>query len=153
MALLKSDKNDAKTQRAEEVARAAGEAQMPTGKKSRSAESYWNVSWRIFKKNRLGLVCLGVVVTLVFVAIFAGLLAPYDPDAIDLPNRLLGPGGAHLLGTDELGRDIFSRIIFGCRISLSVGVVSQAIALFIGFFAGVLAGYFGGRTDAVISFG
>ena len=57
-----------------------------------------------------------------------------------------------MLGTDELGRDILSRIIYGCRISLSVGVISQAIALFIGFFAGVVAGYFGGKVDMVISF-
>ena len=152
MALLRSDKKDPKTKRAEEVAQAAGEAQVPTGKKSRSSESYWSVSWRIFRKNRLGVVCLFVVIALVLVAIFAGVLAPYDPDAIDLVNRLAGPGGAHPLGTDELGRDILSRIIYGCRISLSVGVVSQAIALFIGFFAGVLAGYFGGRVDTVISF-
>lgn len=149
MALLRSDAKDPKTQDAERVARAAGEA----AKKSRkSSESYWQVSWRIFRKNHVGVFCLGVVVLLVIVALFAGLIAPYDPDAIELTNRLQGPGGSHLLGTDELGRDILSRIIFGCRISLSVGVVSQAIALFIGFFAGVIAGYFGGKVDTVISF-
>lgn len=149
MALLRSDAKDPKTQDAERVARAAGEA----AKKSRkSSESYWQVSWRIFRKNHVGVFCLGIVVLLVFVALFAGLIAPFDPDAIELTNRLQGPGGSHLLGTDELGRDILSRIIYGCRISLSVGVVSQAIALFIGFFAGVIAGYFGGKVDTVISF-
>ena len=147
MALLRSDANDPKTQQAETVARAANEARA-----TRSAESYWSVSWRIFKKNKVGVACLAIVVLLVLVAVFAGALAPYDPDAIDLTNRLSGPGAGHLLGTDELGRDILSRIIYGCRISLSVGVVSQAIALLIGFFAGVVAGYFGGRIDNVISF-
>lgn len=148
MAFLRSDATDPKTKRAEEVAAGVNEARAA----SRSSESYWQVSWRIFRKNKLGVACLVIVCLLVFVALFAGLIAPYDPDAIDLTARLEGPSGAHLLGTDDLGRDICSRIIYGCRISLSVGVVSQAIALLIGFFAGVTAGYFGGRVDAVISF-
>lgn len=154
MALLRSDAKDDKTRRAEDVAAAASQAQLDeaTRGSSRQSESYWSVSWRIFRKNKLGVVCLCIVAALMLVAILAPLIAPYDPDAIELTNRLQGPGGAHLLGTDELGRDLFSRIVYGCRISLSVGIVSQAIALFIGFFAGVLAGYFGGRVDTVISF-
>ena len=149
MALLTSDKNDKKVQEAERVARDAGQAAAAT---KRSAESYWAVSWRIFKKNKLGMVCLAIVTALVFVAVFAPVIAPYDPYAQDLLNRLSKSSAEHLLGTDELGRDILSRIIYGCRISLSVGVISQAIALLIGFFSGVVAGYFGGRVDAVISF-
>ncbi|MBQ3267851.1 MAG: ABC transporter permease [Atopobiaceae bacterium] len=149
MALLTSDKNDKKVQEAERVARDAGQAAAAT---KRSAESYWAVSWRIFKKNKLGMVCLAIVTILVFVAVFAPVIAPYDPYAQDLLNRLSKSSAEHLLGTDELGRDILSRIIYGCRISLSVGVISQAIALLIGFFSGVVAGYFGGRVDAVISF-
>ncbi len=149
MALLTSDKNDKKVQEAERVARDAGQAAAAT---KRSAESYWAVSWRIFKKNKLGMVCLAIVTALVFVAVFAPVIAPYDPYAQDLLNRLSKSSAEHLLGTDELGRDILSRIIYGCRISLSVGVISQAIALLIGFFSGVVAGYFGGKVDAVISF-
>ena len=149
MALLTSDKNDKKVQEAERVARDAGQAAAAT---KRSAESYWAVSWRIFKKNKLGMVCLAIVTILVIVAVFAPVIAPYDPYAQDLLNRLSKSSAEHLLGTDELGRDILSRIIYGCRISLSVGVISQAIALLIGFFSGVVAGYFGGRVDAVISF-
>ncbi len=159
MALFTSDRHDRKVQGAEQVAQRASEAQIPqvpngspnaSGKKR--ASSYWAVSWNIFKKNKLGMVCLIVVVALVFVALCAPLLAPYDPDAQELTNMLKAPSAAHLFGTDEFGRDILSRVIYGCRVSLSVGVVSQAIALVIGFLAGVAAGYFGGKVDAVISF-
>lgn len=156
MALLTSDKHSPKVQKAEDVARRASEAQMPAGEPGgparRRASSYWAVSWNIFKKNKLGMFCLVVVVLLALVAIFAPLLAPYDPDAQELTNMLQPPSAAHLFGTDEYGRDILSRVIYGCRVSLSVGVVSQAIALVIGFLAGVCAGYFGGKVDAVISF-
>lgn len=154
MALLTSDKNSDKVQKAERIARDAAEAQMPTGNGDgkKRASSYWAVSWNIFKKNKLGVFCLVVVVLLVLVAIFAPLLAPYNPDAQELTNMLKPPSPEHLFGTDEYGRDILSRIIYGCRVSLSVGVVSQIIALVIGFFAGVCAGYFGGKIDAVISF-
>ena len=153
MALLTSDKHSPKVQKAEDVATRASEAQMPAGEPGgpakRRASSYWAVSWNIFKKNKF---CLVVVVLLALVAIFAPLLAPYDPDAQELTNMLQPPSAAHLFGTDEYGRDILSRVIYGCRVSLSVGVVSQAIALVIGFLAGVCAGYFGGKVDAVISF-
>ena len=154
MGLLSSDKNDSKVQETERVAADAAAAiadeKAKTGKKR--AQSYWAVSWNIFKKNKLGMFCLIVVALLCLVAIFAPVLAPYDPDAQEITNMFQNPGGAHIFGTDEYGRDILSRVIYGCRISLSVGVVSQAIALLIGFTAGVLAGYFGGKVDAVISF-
>ncbi len=153
MGLLSSDKNDSRVKKAERVAAdasAAIAAEKPGSKKR--AQSYWAVSWNIFKKNKMGMVCLVIVALLVLIAIFAPLLAPYDPDAQELTNMLKAPGGAHLFGTDEYGRDILSRVIYGCRISLSVGVVSQAIAVVIGFTAGVCAGYFGGKVDSVISF-
>lgn len=154
MALLSSDRHSRKVREAESVASAAGEAQHAeqarTGK--RRASSYWAVSWNIFRRNKLGMTCLVIVIALVAVAVFANFLAPYDPDAQELVNRLQAPSAQHLLGTDEFGRDILSRIIYGCRVSLSVGVISQAIALVIGFLMGVLAGYFGGKVDAVISF-
>lgn len=154
MALLNSDKSSRKVQEAERVAAGAAEALTAerTGAPVRRASSYWAVSWNIFKKNKLGMACLVVVALLVIVAILAPVLAPCDPDAQELSNMLAGPSAAHVFGTDEFGRDILSRVIFGCRVSLSVGVVSQAIALVIGFLAGVFAGYFGGKVDAVISF-
>lgn len=119
---------------------------------SASSEGYWSVSWRNFKKNRLGCVCLGIVIALCLVALAAPLLCTFDPNAQELSNMLKSPNATHWFGTDEFGRDVFARIIYGCRISLSVGIISQALSLFIGFFAGVSAGYFGGRVDAIISF-
>ena len=157
MALLTPDSKDSKQKKAERIASDAAEALQEervaaqTGGKRR-AQSYWAVSWNIFKKNKLGMFCLLIVILLVLIAIFAPLLSPYDPYAQELSNRYQAPGGAHLFGTDEFGRDLLSRMLYGCRISLSVGVVSQAIALFIGFLAGVSAGYFGGWVDSVISF-
>ncbi len=154
MALLSSDKGDKKVQQAERVAKDAAKAQEAerarTGKKR--ASSYWAVSWNIFKKDKVGMTCLVIVGLLVLVALLAPVLAPFDPDAQELSNMLQAPNATHPFGTDEFGRDILSRIIFGCRISLSVGVISQLIALVIGFLAGVFAGYFGGKVDAVISF-
>lgn len=153
MALLNSDKTSPKVNKAERVAAdavAAQEAERAQGK--RRASNSWAVSWQIFRKNKLGMACLAIVVLLAIIAILAPVLSPYDPDAQTLIDMLLRPGGAHPFGTDEFGRDILSRTIYGCRISLSVGVVSQVIAILIGFFAGVCAGYFGGKVDAVISF-
>ena len=157
MALLTPDSKDSKQKKAERIASDAAEALQEervaaqTGGKRR-AQSYWAVSWNIFKKNKLGMFCLLIVILLVLIAIFAPLFSPYDPYAQELSNRYQAPGGAHLFGTDEFGRDLLSRMLYGCRISLSVGVVSQAIALVIGFLAGVSAGYFGGWVDSVISF-
>jgi peptide/nickel transport system permease protein len=108
MALLNSDKNDKKVREAERIAADAAKAQTAerAGGKKR-AQSYWAVSWNIFKKNKLGMACLFVVGLLVLVAILAPVLAPFDPDAQELSNMLAAPGGAHVFGTDEFGRDIF----------------------------------------------
>ena len=121
-------------------------------KKDKTYHSYWSISWNIFKKNKVAMACLGIVIILCLVALFAPWIAPCDPDAQVLTERLMPPSAQHWFGTDDLGRDIFSRIVYGCRISLSVGVVSQIIATVIGYTMGVCAGYFGGKVDAVISF-
>ena len=112
---------------------------------------FWADSLRRLAGNRLVLAAAGVLVVLVAVALLAPLMAPYDPAFQSLADSLQGPSRAHLLGTDEFGRDILSRIIYGTRISLSVGLISQAIACCIGVFMGALAGYYGGLTDTVIS--
>src|SRR5205085_8122326 len=87
---------------------------------------------------------------LIFIALLAPVLAPYRPDAQDLAARLQPPGSRHLLGTDDLGRDILSRLIFGARVSLSVVLVVEVIEIFFGGALGLLAGYYGGWLDTVI---
>jgi peptide/nickel transport system permease protein len=101
--------------------------------------------------SRLVLAAAGVLIVLVITAAAAPLIAPYDPARQSLAESLQEPSWAHLLGTDEFGRDIFSRIIYGARISLSVGLISQAIACCIGVFLGAVAGYYGGLADTLIS--
>ena len=154
MALFTSDKNSEKVQKTEAVledaAKAQEEEQAATGKVR--AQSYWQVSWNIFKRNKLGMICLGIVLALAIIAILAPVIAPYSYKDQNLAIMNQNPTFAHLLGTDEYGRDILSRIIYGCQLSLSVGIISQAIALFIGFVAGVAAGYYGRWVDAVVSF-
>ena len=115
------------------------------GRAGRPARPWWKPSARW--KNPIGLVGAAIVALTILVAVAAPLLAPYDPDAQDA-DRLLPPSGAHLMGTDELGRDTFSRIVFGARVSLQVGIVAVAIALLAGTALGIAAGFFGGRLDA-----
>jgi peptide/nickel transport system permease protein len=91
-----------------------------------------------------------VILVLVVAAIFAPVLAPYNPYTVTLETRLQSPGAAHLLGTDELGRDILSRLLYGARVSLWVGIVTVVLAGLIGVAGGLVAGYLGGYWDAVI---
>src|SRR6266545_7517476 len=90
-----------------------------------------------------------VVLVAVLVAVLAPVLSPYDPLQQDLANSLARPGGAHLLGTDNVGRDVLARVIFGTRVSLIAGAVSVAIAALVGSLLGLGAGYWGGRLDDV----
>jgi peptide/nickel transport system permease protein len=102
------------------------------------------------RRNRAALAGLAVIALLVMAAVFAPLLAPYDPYRVELAQRLQPPSAAHLLGMDELGRDILSRLLYGARVSLWVGVVTVALAGVIGVSGGVVAGYLGGYWDIVI---
>ncbi|MEJ2183239.1 MAG: ABC transporter permease [Nitrospirota bacterium] len=108
------------------------------------------IIWRRFKRNKLSVAGAVMVAMLALVALGAPLLSPYDPKTIDIENVLSPPSAAHPLGTDDLGRDVLSRMIWGSRVSLSVGFVAVGIAMTIGIFVGALAGYFGGKTDAVL---
>ena len=108
-------------------------------------------AWRRFLRNRLAVVGLAIVVALVLVAIFANQLAPYSPYIGDLrTTRLLPPSAAHWFGTDDQGRDILSRVIFGSRITLVVVVLVALLAAPIGLVVGTVAGYAGGLVDAAL---
>jgi peptide/nickel transport system permease protein len=107
-------------------------------------------SWLAFRQNGLAMVGLSIVLGLVLVAIFAPYLAPYGPTAQDLDFRLNPPSARHLLGTDELGRDILSRIIWGSRITLGIVLLVVVTVAPVGLAVGTLAGYFGGWVDAVL---
>lgn len=106
---------------------------------------------RAARQNPLAAAGLILVAIFVIFALFAPWLAPYDPALINLPMRLAGPSAAHWCGTDELGRDIFSRIIYGARISMLVGVSVVAGSLFLGLIIGSIAGYYGGRVDRFVN--
>ncbi|AEB12362.1 ABC transporter permease [Marinithermus hydrothermalis] len=114
-------------------------------------ESTWALAWRRFRKHRMAMFSLGVIFLLVLSAVFAPQIAPYDPNAQptgpDLASKYFLPplSEGHLLGTDELGRDVLSRILYGGRISLLVGFSVAISSVFIGTLIGALAGYFSGR--------
>lgn len=106
---------------------------------------------RLARHNPLAAVGILLVVIFALCAIFAPWIAPHDPAQIDLPNRLEPPSSHHLCGTDELGRDILSRLIWGARISMLVGSSVVAGSLLLGLIIGSLAGYYGGRIDRFVN--
>lgn len=106
--------------------------------------------WMSFKRNRLALVGAGMLIVIGLIAILAPVLAPYNPTAMNFKEILLRPGTqGHLLGTDDLGMDVLSRLIWGSRVSLSVAFMVIAVSLSIGIFVGSVAGYYGGWIDMV----
>jgi peptide/nickel transport system permease protein len=106
--------------------------------------------WRRLRKNRAAVMGAGVVGIFVLLAILAPVLVPYDPTQGVLQDRLLSPSAAHWFGTDELGRDLFSRILYGARISLQIQIVAVVLALIVGVVLGSVGGYLGGRVDNLI---
>jgi peptide/nickel transport system permease protein len=106
--------------------------------------------WETFYKNKLMLYGGGLVTLLLMISLMAPWLAPYDPGQIDLTNVLTSPSMKHLFGTDQLGRDVLSRMIWGSRISLKVGFAATGVAIIIGAFLGAISGYYGGWVDSVI---
>jgi len=105
---------------------------------------------RVFLKRRVVVFCFSILTLIVLIAFLAPLFAPYEPNAQDLTKSYQEPSAEHLLGTDILGRDVLSRIIYGTRVSLSVGLVSVAIAGTLGMLLGLFAGVIGGWVDTVI---
>ncbi|SDK83870.1 ABC transporter permease [Natronincola ferrireducens] len=112
--------------------------------------SQWTEVWRRLKQNKAAMVGLFIIGVLIFSAVFADLIAPEGYDDQDLHRRFIPPGKDHILGTDHLGRDILSRIIYGSRISLQVGFIAVGIAAITGGSLGAIAGYYGRRLDNII---
>ncbi len=115
-------------------------------------KNFYSESFQRFCKNKVAVVSALILISLIIICFIAPLITSYDPEKQVLSERLLSPSLKHWWGTDQYGRDIFTRCVYGCRVSLSVGIISQLIATIIGYFMGVTAGYVGGKTDDVISF-
>jgi peptide/nickel transport system permease protein len=106
--------------------------------------------WRRLRRNRAAIAGAGIVAVFVVLAVLAPVLVPFDPIQGNLNDRLQAPGATHWLGTDELGRDLFSRILFGARVSLQIQIVAVVLALIIGVALGSVGGYLGGHVDNLI---
>ncbi|MDR1651810.1 MAG: ABC transporter permease [Synergistaceae bacterium] len=121
-----------------------------------TSESLSAEAWKRFKRNKLALLGLAMTLTIILAALFAGYLAPYDPVkqliwTEGASAKLAPPSAEHIMGTDLYGRDIFSRVLYGARISLQIGVFATAVTLIIGVPLGAAAGYKGGVCDDLIS--
>lgn len=111
----------------------------------------FRASWALFVESRMGPIGLVILAVIALIAIFAPVIAPAGPFALGAP-RLLAPGQeGHLLGTDHLGRDMVAQVVYGARVSLSIGVVAAMISLFVGMIIGSIAGYSGGIVDLLLS--
>lgn len=124
------------------------EKEMPTEEKIVSPGME---AWRSFRKNKAALIGAGIVLFFIVLAVFAPLIAPYGFNDQQLTDRNLAPSSVHWFGTDDFGRDVLSRVIFGARISLWVGFVAVVGSIAVGCLLGVVAGYYGGWVDMVIS--
>ena len=114
-------------------------------------DSQWAIARRQFRRNLPALIGLALIALLYLVALLAPYLAAFDPIAQDMSrSSYLAPSASHWLGTDKFGRDILSRVLYGARISLSIGFIATAISVTIGTMIGAVAGYFGGKVDAVL---
>jgi ABC-type dipeptide/oligopeptide/nickel transport system permease subunit len=124
---------------------------METSEQPFKSSSLWQDVWRQVRRNRFAVVGLVILVALVLVALTAPWIAPHDPYKMELRDALKPPASpGHLLGTDELGRDILSRLIYGSRVSLTVGLIVVSIAASIGVTLGAISGYYGGLVDQAI---
>ena len=104
----------------------------------------------VLLKNKLTFVGIGIVALIILISILAPIISPYDPNLMNMADRLQAPGASHIFGTDEMGRDVLSRVFYGARISIVVGVSIVIIAALIGCTIGSVSGYAGGRVDRLI---
>lgn len=118
--------------------------------KSRAGRSAWALTLEQFLRRPLALVGLGMLLVLILAAVFAPYIAPYDPIKRNFAERFTPPSAAHWLGTDALGRDVFTRILYGGRVTLYIGLLSVLLSMLIGVPIGLVAGYFGKLIDATL---
>lgn len=123
---------------------------MEENRRPHRSSSLWMDAWRQVRRNRFAIVGLGILGVLIVVAVFAPWVSPHDPNAHDMAMGIQAPSREHLLGTDELGRDLLSRLIYGARVSLTVGLIVVGIAGTIGVTLGAISGYYGGWIDEII---
>ncbi|PPJ49111.1 ABC transporter permease [Rhizobium sp. KAs_5_22] len=114
------------------------------------SDSFLHDTIRVFRKNKMAMVGLILVSTLFFVAFFIPIISPHDPYRVALDEQFLPPSSSYWLGTDNFGRDLLTRILYGARISLLVGIVPSFISLMIGAVMGIVSGYYGGKIDFII---
>lgn len=114
------------------------------------SERFGDLMRRLAHENKLAVISAVVIALFILAAILAPLLTPYSYDEMDTLNRLAAPSAEHLLGTDEGGRDVFTRMLYGSRVSLLVGIVPTILSMLAGAILGILAGFYGGKVDAVI---
>jgi len=110
----------------------------------------WKLYLEKLLKNKLAKIGILIIVALILTAIFSPLISTHNPIEGNILERLQSPSKNHFLGTDEMGRDVFSRMIYGTRISISIGIIAVGISVIVGTFLGLIAGYFGGKIDTVI---
>lgn len=118
-----------------------------------NAEKRYSMSkdlWNQYKKNKMAIIGLVVICIFILMAVFAPIITPYKPEAQDLMNRFQAPSSKHLFGTDNFGRDVFSNVVYGARISLFIGLFATTISVILGTLIGAISGYFGGRIDNII---
>lgn len=119
--------------------------------KHEQALSPWKEAWCSFRKSKAALVGLGIVLCFILLALFSPSIAPQGINDQNLTLRLLPPSSEHWFGTDDFGRDIFSRVVIGARISLAIGFFSVCLSIIAGCFLGIIAGYYGRWIDTIIS--
>ena len=109
----------------------------------------WQNLKAVFLSNKAALCCL-IILVIIIIASLCAPLSPYDPDEMDLINKMAAPSAEHILGTDEMGRDELTRVLYGGRVSLLVGVLSMLVSVIMGVFLGTVSGYCGGKTDVIL---
>jgi peptide/nickel transport system permease protein len=116
----------------------------------REEQTMAQMVWRAFRRHKPAMLGLSIMVVFTLAAIFAPVISPYDPEKTSLSEMLEPPSGQHIMGTDELGRDLFTRILYGGRVSLSIGVMAMGLAVLVGALVGGLAGFYGGWVDNIL---